>query len=235
MSSVSILDIIRSIAAAAKKIGRIGKEIAIILGHLIIGLFILAATKVKSYGKPAIKRLGLWLKEKTIVFARWAMLRIIQVGQILKILLILAAQKLKNKGIPMIKRSAELLKDLSRRFYRKAKEVAEERVNNVRKDIATEKTKASEAEAVPVSMSSDVILREEESISINERLAREINQNGIKCEAVTEIGSLGIEKKPPYSFLFPLSPRIITNRGCIRLTQENGRSNIDLIQIVQKN
>jgi hypothetical protein len=194
-----------------------------------------AATKARSHGKLAIKRLGLWLKEKTIVFARWAMLKIIQAGQILKILLILAAQKLTNKGIPMIKQSAELLKDLSSRFYRKAKKVAEEKVNNVRKDIATEKTKASEADAVPVSVSLEVILKEEESISINERLAREINQNGIKCEAVTEIGSLGIEKKPPYSFLFPLSPRIVTNRGCIRLTQENARSNIDLIQIVQKN
>ena len=128
-----------------------------------------------------------------------------------------------------------MLKDLSRRFYRKTKKVAEEKVINVRRDVATEKTKASEAEAMSASMSSDVILREEESTSINERLAREVNQNGIKCEAVTELGSLGIEKKPPYSFLFPLSPRIITNRGCIRLTQENGRSNIDLIQIVQKN
>ena len=229
------MDISRSIAAAAKQLGRIGKEIAIIIGHLIISLIILAATKAKSHGKLAIKRLGLWLKEKTIVFARWAMLKIIQAGQIFKILLILAAQKLKNKGIPMIKQSAELLKDLSSRFYRKAKKVAEEKVNNVRKDIATEKTKASEAEAIPVSVSLDVILKEEESISINERLAREIDQNGIRCEAVTEIGSLGIEKKPPYSFLFPLSPRIVTNRGCIRLTQENDRSNIDLIQIVQKN
>jgi hypothetical protein len=229
------LDISRSIAAAAKRLGRIGKEVAIIIGHLIISLIILAATNAQSHGKPAIKRLGLWLKEKSIVFARWAMHKIIQAGQILKILLILAAQKLKNKGIPMVKRSAELLKDLSRRFYRKAKEVTEEKVNNVRKDIATEKTKASEAEAIPVSMSSDVILTEEESISINERLAREINQNGIKCEVVTEIGSLGIEKKSPYSFLFPLSPRIVTNRGCIRLTPENDRSNIDLIQIVQKN
>jgi hypothetical protein len=229
------LDISRSIAVAAKQLGRIGKEIAIIIGYLVISLIILAATKARSHGKLAIKRLGLWLKEKTIVFARWAMLKIIQAGQILKILLILAAQKLTNKGIPMIKQSAELLKDLSSRFYRKAKKVAEEKVNNVRKDIATEKTKASEADAVPVSVSLEVILKEEESISINERLAREINQNGIKCEAVTEIGSLGIEKKPPYSFLFPLSPRIVTNRGCIRLTQENARSNIDLIQIVQKN
>lgn len=224
------MDISRSIAAAAKRLGRIGKEVAIIIGHLIISLIILAATKAKSHGRPAIKRLGLWLKENTIVFARWAMLKIIQAGQILKILLILASQKLKNKGIPMIKRSAELLKDLSSRFYRKAKRVAEEKVSNV-----TEKTKASEAEAVSVSMSSDVILTEEESISINERLAREINQSGIKCEAVTELGSLRIEKKPPYSFLFPLSPRIVTNRGCIRLTPENDRSNIDLIQIVQKN
>lgn len=229
------VDISRSVAVAAKRLGRIGKEIGIIIGHLIVSLIILAATKAKSQGRPAFKRLGLWLKGKTIVFARWAMLKIIQAGQILKILLILAAQKLKNNGIPMIKRSAELLKDLSSRFYRKAKKVTEEKVNNVRKDIATEKIKASEAEAVPVSMSSDVILTEEESISINERLAREINQNGIKCEAVTELGSLRIEKKPPYSFLFPLSPRIVTNRGCIRLTQENDRSNIDLIQIVQKN
>src|ERR687893_1914202 len=125
-------------------------EIGIIIGHLIISLIILAATKAKSHGRPSFKRLGLWLKEKTIVIARWAMLKIIQAGQILKILLILAAQKLKNNGIPMIKRSAELLKDLSSRFYRKAKKVAEEKVNNVRKDIATtEKTKASEAEAVP--------------------------------------------------------------------------------------
>jgi hypothetical protein len=229
------LDISRSIAAAAKRLGRIGKEVAIIIGHLIISLITLAATKAKSHGRPAFKRLGLWLKEKTIVFARWAMLKIIQAGQILKILLILASQRLKNKGIPMIKRSAELLKDLSSRFYRKAKKVTEEKVSNVRKDIATEKTKASEAEAVSVSMSSDVILTEEESISVNERLAREINQSGIKCEAVTELGSLRIEKKPPYSFLFPLSPRIVTNRGCIRLTSENDRSDIDLIQIVQKN
>ncbi len=229
------MDISRSVAVVAKRLGRIGKEIGIIIGHLIISLIILAATKAKSHGRPAFKRLGLWSKEKTIVFARWAMLKIIQAGQILKILLILAAQKLKNNGIPMIKRSAELLKDLSSRFYRKATRVAKEKVSNVRKDIATEKTKASEAESVPVSMSSDVILTEEESISINERLAREINQSGIKCEAVAELGSLRIEKKPPYSFLFSLSPRIVTNRGCIRLTQENDRSNIDLIQIVQKN
>ena len=53
-----------------------------------------------------------------------------------------------------------MLKDLSRRFYRKTKKAAEEKVNDVRKDVATEKTKASETEAMPVSLSSEVILRE---------------------------------------------------------------------------
>ena len=136
----------------------------------------------------------------------------------------------------MVKQIVQLLKDSPSRFYRKAKEITGAKINTIKKDnIVTEKTKASEAEAVPVPPSSEVILREEESISITERLAREIIQNGIKCEAVTAIGSLGIETKPPYSFLFPRSPRIVTNRGCIRITQDNERSNIDLIQIIQKN
>jgi hypothetical protein len=122
----------------------------------------------------------------------------------------------------MVKQIAQLLKNSPNRFYRKARETTGEKVNSVKKDnIATEETRASEAEAVPVPLSSEVILREEESISINEKLAREIIQNGIKCEAVTNIGSLRIETKPPYSFLFSLSPRIVTNRGYIRLTQDN--------------
>lgn len=229
------MDISRFIIVEAKKLGRIVKEVGIIIVQLVKGLVILAGRNARSNGKPAIMRFGRWLKEKTIVFAKWARLKIIQAGQILKTLLILAAQKLRTKGISMVKRIAQLLKDLPSRLYRKAKEVAGEKVNTVKKDIATEKTKASEAEAVPVPLSSEVIPKEEESININERLAREIIQNGIKCEAVTDIGSLGIEKKSPYSFLFPPSPRIVTNRGCIRLTQENGRSNIDFIQIIQKN
>jgi hypothetical protein len=156
-----------------------------------------------------------------------------QAVQISKVLLILAARELSTRGVSMVRQIAQLLKDSPSRFYRKARETAGEKVNT--DNIATEETRASGAEAVPVPLSSEVILREEESISINERLAREIIQNGIKCEAVTDIGSLRIETRPPYSFLFPLSPRIVTNRGCIRLTQDNERSNIDLIQIIQKN
>jgi hypothetical protein len=181
-------------------------------------------------------RFGLLLREKTIIFGRLARPRIIQAVQISKVLLILTARELRTRGVSMVKQIAQLLKDSPSRFYRKARELAGEKVNTVKKDnIAAEETRASEAEAVPVPLSPEVILREEESISINERLAREIIQNGIRCEAVIDIGSLRIETKPPYSFLFPLSPRIVTNRGCISLTQDNERSNIDLIQIIQKN
>jgi hypothetical protein len=225
-----------SIIVATKELGRIVKKLAIIIFQLVKGLIILVGRNARGHGKPAIMRFGRWLKEKAIIFARWPRPKIIQAGQISKVLLILAARTLRTKGVSMVTQIAQLLKDSPSRFYRKARETAGEKVNSVKKDnIATEETRASEAEAVPIPLSSEVILREEESISINEKLAREIIQNGIKCEAVTDIGSLRIETKPPYSFLFPLNPRIVTNRGCIRLTQDNERSNIGLIQIIQKN
>ena len=223
------------IAVAAKKIRRIVKEVAIIIFQLVKGLIILVGRSARGHGKPVVMRFGRWSREKTVIFARWARSKIMQAVQISKVLLILAARELRTRGVSAVKQIAQLLVELSSRFYRKARETAREKVNTVKKDnIATRETTASEAEGVPV-LSSEVILREEESISINEKFAREIIQNGIECEAVTDIGSLRIEMKPPYSFLFPLSPRIVTNRGCIRLTQDNGRSNIDLIQMIQKN
>jgi hypothetical protein len=82
--------------------------------------------------------------------------------------------------------------------------------------------------------SSEIILKEEEAIGLSERFAQGISKNGIECKAITDIDSLPIEKKSYYSHLFPLSPRIITNRGCIRL-EGNGKRNIDFIQIIQKN
>ena len=83
-------------------------------------------------------------------------------------------------------------------------------------------------------ISADVILENEKTMNLNEILAKEISQNGIECKA-TDIGSLPIEKKSYYSYLFPMSPRIITNRGCIRLEGNGTRRNIDFIQIIQKN
>jgi hypothetical protein len=64
----TILDTNRLISVTAKQIGRILKEIAIIFGQLLKGLIILAARGVKSHGKPAIIRLGRWLREKTLLY-----------------------------------------------------------------------------------------------------------------------------------------------------------------------
>jgi 8-oxo-dGTP pyrophosphatase MutT (NUDIX family) len=68
-------------------------------------------------------------------------------------------------------------------------------------------------------------------INLNERLAEEIKEEiGIDCEAI-ESGSLPIEHKPYYSYIFPMSPKFITNRGCIRVKSKS----FDLIQIIQRN
>jgi hypothetical protein len=127
-----------------------------------------------------------------------------------------------------------IVKGFISRFYRKAKAVAWEKAITVRKELPTGKTKASEAAAVLISPSSEVILKEEEAINPNEKLAREIIQNGIECKVMKDTGLLEIEKKPYYSYLFAMSPRITTNRGCIRL-EGNGRRNIDFVQVIQKN
>ena len=84
-------------------------------------------------------------------------------------------------------------------------------------------------------ISADIILENEKIMNLNEILAKEISQNGIECKAITDIGSLPIEKKSYYSHLFPMSPRIITNRGSIRLEGNGTRRNIDFIQIIQRN
>jgi hypothetical protein len=133
-----------------------------------------------------------------------------------------------------------LIKGLSSRFYKKAKRVVGKKVNTITTSTTTaehvtvtENTKAATTGA-DTRPSGEIILKDEEAIGLNERMAQQIYKNGIQCKAITDIGSLEIERKPYYSYLFPLGTRIVTNRGCIRL-EGNGTRNIDLIQIIQKN
>jgi hypothetical protein len=69
-------------------------------------------------------------------------------------------------------------------------------------------------------------------VNLNERLARELKDEfGIDCEAV-EVNSLAIENQPSYySYRFPMSPKIVTNRGCIKVKGKR----FGLIQIIQRN
>ena len=67
-------------------------------------------------------------------------------------------------------------------------------------------------------------------VNLNESLAQAIERIGIDCKAI-EVSSLAIENRPYYSYKLPMTPKIVTNRGCIRV---NGKS-FGLIQIIQRN
>jgi len=210
--------------------------IALLIGHLLKGLFVAFGRKAITDGMPKSIQLARWVKNHTILLVRKlkeGRPKVMEAGQVSKVLLIFIAQTLTTKGVPIILRIAQSVKVLSILFYEKAKRVVEEKIYVIRQDMASEQTKASESASI--SSSSDIVLKNEETASPNERLAQEIIQNGIECKAMTSTGSLAIIKKPYYSYLFAMSPRIITNRGCIRLSEGNNTRNIDFIQIVQKN
>jgi hypothetical protein len=217
----------------------ISKDIAaipVLIGHLLEGVFIFLGRKAKTDGIPKAIHFANWLNNQTIFLIRYSnevgKPRVIEVGQISKGLLIFVARSLKAKAVRMVIWITQSTNDLSSLFYRKAKIVLGEKVNAIRQLIETEQTEASAAAAI--SPSPEIIIKEEESISLNERLTQQIVQSGIECNAIIDIGSLLIEKQPYYSSLFAMSPTIVTNRGCIRL-EGNGRRNIAFIQIIQKN
>jgi hypothetical protein len=237
----TILDTNRLISATAKTIGRMLKEIAIIIGQLLKGLIILAARNARNHGKPAIIRLGRWLKEKTIVFIRWAKPKAIEAGQTSKGLIIVAVRKVKTSGgeagEPKDREVVQINEKKPQRILGRVTEKIKEQASKVvrEEDYETLKQQKITTTTTAAKISADIILENEKIMNLNEILAKEISQNGIECKAITDIGSLPIEKKSYYSHLFPMSPRIITNRGCIRLEGNGTRRNIDFIQIIQKN
>ena len=75
----------------------------------------------------------------------------------------------------------------------------------------------------------DIVLNHE---SISEKIASQAKANTSTSEYTPlEIGSLEIEKNSYYSRLFSLTPVLVTNRGCIRVSGKN----FDYIQIIQRN
>jgi hypothetical protein len=211
--------------------------IVVLIGHLLLGLFISLGRKTRTDGIPKSVQCARSLKNLTLFSVRKlnevCRPNITKAGQVSKILFTFTAQKLTTKGVPTLIRISQSMKGLSVPLYRKAKRVVENKIDVIREDMESARTKSSESTSIQPS--SDIILKDEETISLNERLAQEIIQNGIECEAMTNTGSLSVTKKSCYSYLYAMSPRIITNRGCIRLSEGNGTRNINFIQIVQKN
>jgi hypothetical protein len=66
--------------------------------------------------------------------------------------------------------------------------------------------------------------------SLNEIFASQMNKNGLTVETVP-IGSLNLEYEEYYNNDIGSNPRLITNRGCIKIKNKE----ISMIQIIQKN
>jgi hypothetical protein len=68
-------------------------------------------------------------------------------------------------------------------------------------------------------------------VAVHEKLAQEMKENGIDCEAL-QYGSHQLEREETYySHSFALSSRFVTNKGLIEVR----RKNIDFVQILQRN
>ena len=83
--------------------------------------------------------------------------------------------------------------------------------------------------------SNNIHEEEEESdtfkkLEINEIFAYQMMAKGLAAEAIP-LGSLELESEEYYNNDIGLSPRLITNRGCIRVKDKE----ISIIQIIQMN
>ncbi len=66
-------------------------------------------------------------------------------------------------------------------------------------------------------------------LSPNEEIANQMRKNGIDCQALP-VASHPLERKPYYSHLFPMTPKLVTNKGVIVIRGKN----VDLVQILQR-
>jgi hypothetical protein len=134
-------------------------------------------------------------------------------------------KKAKDMGKDIGTKSKPLLNELATMINVEANKTIEQTKQAIKDDM--EATKASNLAKSSEELPEITIKR----VNLNERLAQEAkNELGIDCEAV-EVNSLAIEDRPYYSYKLPMTPKIVTNRGCIKV---NGKS-FGLIQIIQRN
>lgn len=135
-------------------------------------------------------------------------------------------KKAKDMGKDIGTKSKPLLNELATMINVEANKTIEQTKQAIKADM--EATKASNLAKSSEELPEIIVKR----VNLNERLAQEAkNELGIDCEAV-EVNSLAIENQPSYySYKFPMSPKIVTNRGCIKVKGKR----FGLIQIIQRN
>ena len=116
------------------------------------------------------------------------------------------------------------LKKLATNLSVQSKKTIEETKRGIKADMKVTKASnmANSSEENP-----EIVIKR---VNLNESVAQSIERIGIDCEAI-EVNSLAIENRPYYSYKLPMTPKIVTNRGCIKV---NGKS-FGLIQIIQRN
>jgi hypothetical protein len=67
-------------------------------------------------------------------------------------------------------------------------------------------------------------------LSAHEKMAEEMKQSQIDCEALP-LGSHPIERKQYYSQTVSMSPKFVTNKGLVKIRGKN----IDFVQLLQRN
>jgi hypothetical protein len=168
-------------------------------------------------------------------------------GHILKRSATSAGMKTKTIGNQKVGVSEPLVKKLPLSRNKKTKQEAGAKSRLLLKKLATnlrvqsnktiEETKRGIKADMKATKDSNIAKSSEENpeivikrVNLNESLAQSIERIGIDCEAI-EFNSLAIENRPYYSYKLPMTPKIVTNRGCIKV---NGKS-FGLIQIIQRN
>jgi hypothetical protein len=146
----------------------------------------------------------------------------------------------KEKGVKLGQLSKQLAIILGTKSYQLSRQAGQKikytikqdnlYYNNLAKGIPETKPKEEEQDDLPLPDPETIT----QVVALNEKLAEELRQQvtgeGIECQAI-EVNSLPIEYNPYYSYKFPMSPRIVTNRGCISV---KGRK-FSLVQIIQRN
>jgi len=184
-----------------RKILTIGKQLVSLLKPLATS----AGRKAKDVGKEEGKKLEPSVKKMAST----------------------GTKKAKDVGKDIGTKSKPLLNKLATMINVEANKTIEQTKQAIKADM--EATKASNLAKSSEELPPEIILKR---VNLNERLAQEAKSElGIVCEAV-EVNSLAIENKPSYySYKFSMSPKIVTNRGCIKVKGKR----FGLIQIIQRN
>jgi hypothetical protein len=208
------------------------KEIAAVLARTILALLKVGAIQARYLLRKIIN----FLSKKGMVVGRQKGKEMrYQLKKLITFLYIKANTTGKQKAIV----SAQLLKQLAIILIRKTNEAAHQTIQIIIASDIPRKTKSylTKDPEITVTMMTNTLSSPPDPettirrITLNDKLAEEIRKEiGIDCQAI-DVNSLPVEHKPYYSYIFPMSSKIVTNRGCIRVKSKC----FDLIQIIQRN